>query len=703
VGIACFAHAWEVKKMNSNQGTPQHDRDKSKSKNNSPANSYMGMPSFFNFDFLETETEDSHRDKEVIINLPLDVCDSKFRCLKENDIPGKVMGPQNSCCSTMHGIGGPPSWINGSMKEEDVSVLSFEGALHEKFGNFQSPHVHPEPIIGRGMIESIENQALCFPLNVCNAPSYVIDMPIEEFEKESKQENISDVLSLDLQNSIDFEKNRITLKRERERLQKRKENQAGWNLNVHDPLFQREHRNYEYFRVCESGDDSVPMQLLEAQSIPPNSKEQCQDNEKSNKKRTLMPSMISKKKMCPFQINVEWKTLRQRKFGFLLLCIVVVTIFIVLVFTLSAGENEDKNDEPSRPDSLPCDDATNIFPECSCQDRLPRPISDSVISTYTLMTDFLSRTGAIKNSTLFTASPLSCTPENQAILWISEYNNKQQGINEVLQRYLLAVIHQLLNGHDWMRSAKWLSSESVCEWEGIVCTTPSYDISELNMVNNSLSGALPNNELKMLTSMRKLRMDHNPKLSGTLSSELMELPSLHTISFSSTNLSGNIPSRIGNNVTELLLSSTSLTGSLPTELGHVTSLRKLDMRGNQISGAIPTEVGNLPHLEYIDLSWNKLSGTVIYNWNTTFLNTLLIDHNKNLMGEFPEPPSSLLIRVNYAHTSLNGMVSEEYCKLKFLESVTLDCANGTNVGRCPCCRCVKPIRSSIERSYHSSL
>jgi hypothetical protein len=113
---------------------------------------------------------------------------------------------------------------------------------------------------------------------------------------------------------------------------------------------------------------------------------------------------------------------------------------------------------------------------------------------------------------------------------------------------------------------------------------------------------------------------------------------------------------------------------------------------NQLTGTIPTEFRSLKHSEYIDLSWNKLTGSIPNNWKASFLNTLLINHNHNLSGQISEPPSPLLIRVNFAHTSLSGKVPIKYCNLKFVDAVIMDCVNGTKLKYCAYCRCINAIQ-----------
>ena len=54
-----------------------------------------------------------------------------------------------------------------------------------------------------------------------------------------------------------------------------------------------------------------------------------------------------------------------------------------------------------------------------------------------------------------------------------------------------------------------------------------------------------------------------------------------------------------------------LTGpSRRAELGRLTSLRALDLEGNELTGPIPAELGNLANLEGLYLSFNPLTGSL---------------------------------------------------------------------------------------------
>ena len=64
--------------------------------------------------------------------------------------------------------------------------------------------------------------------------------------------------------------------------------------------------------------------------------------------------------------------------------------------------------------------------------------------------------------------------------------------------------------------------------------------------------------------------------------QLFVLPSLKTIEFSTN----------------------QLTGSIPTEIGQASLLKKIDLSSNQLDGLIPTELGLLQELTSLELHQN---------------------------------------------------------------------------------------------------
>jgi len=58
------------------------------------------------------------------------------------------------------------------------------------------------------------------------------------------------------------------------------------------------------------------------------------------------------------------------------------------------------------------------------------------------------------------------------------------------------------------------------------------------------------------------------------------------------------------------LGSNNLSGSIPSEIGNLTNLEWLYLDNNNLSGPIPPELGGLKKLNTLDLSLNNISGTL---------------------------------------------------------------------------------------------
>ncbi|GAU51044.1 hypothetical protein TSUD_411760 [Trifolium subterraneum] len=91
------------------------------------------------------------------------------------------------------------------------------------------------------------------------------------------------------------------------------------------------------------------------------------------------------------------------------------------------------------------------------------------------------------------------------------------------------------------------------------------------------------------------------------------------------------------NMTGLDLSCNNLTGSIPSQIGNLEKLIALNLSHNYLSGPIPITFSNLTQIESLDLSYNKLSGEIPSQLTQlNFLSTFNVSYN-NLSGT---PPST---------------------------------------------------------------
>mmetsp|Transcript_42645 Transcript_42645/g.137443 ORF Transcript_42645/g.137443 Transcript_42645/m.137443 type:complete len:467 (+) Transcript_42645:32-1432(+) len=137
-------------------------------------------------------------------------------------------------------------------------------------------------------------------------------------------------------------------------------------------------------------------------------------------------------------------------------------------------------------------------------------------------------------------------------------------------------------------------------------------LEKLTLLSKSLSGTVPG-ELchRSDGSLRKLVLDDNVKLSGTLPPECFLLPTLEEISAKKTRISGTLPSKITAPLRLLILEEVSLSGSVPEELCKGEKLEELVLRrANRVSGTLPTECLSHDTITKIDLKRTKVGGTI---------------------------------------------------------------------------------------------
>jgi len=101
------------------------------------------------------------------------------------------------------------------------------------------------------------------------------------------------------------------------------------------------------------------------------------------------------------------------------------------------------------------------------------------------------------------------------------------------------------------------------------------------------------------------------------------LTNLTSLYLNYNQLTGSIPSEIGNlpNLTSMYLNNNQFTGSISSEIGNLTNLTHLFLSSNQLIGSIPPEIGNLTNLNGLYLGWNQLTGEIpesICDLNNTF-------------------------------------------------------------------------------------
>ena len=309
-----------------------------------------------------------------------------------------------------------------------------------------------------------------------------------------------------------------------------------------------------------------------------------------------------------------------------------------------------------------------------------------------------------------------CTANTLAFWWLVADAN-YYSLEQIMERYALALLYIALGGKEWTQNQRWLSNQTICSWEGVTCHPDMDEVDDLTL--NDLAGTLPT-ELALLTSMQQLFVTASNLLHGKLPSEIGLLSNLMLLQFSNTAISGEIPSEIGllTGLTSLQLTANTFTGMLPVSIGTMTNLIELYLSHNVLEGAFPLEFWQLTKLELLDISYNSLriplateiglltslrqfaasasvlSGTIPSTIGMCTLLTFVDVSLNQLTGTIPLELANLtqieMLQVQDNH--LTGTIPDSMCELSSLKSlITIGCTENTkNSLVCPlgCCTSV---------------
>ena len=204
----------------------------------------------------------------------------------------------------------------------------------------------------------------------------------------------------------------------------------------------------------------------------------------------------------------------------------------------------------------------------------------------------------------------------------------------------LVALFNTSGGPNWDLNSGWLVTKAPCSWYGVTCDAGH--VAQLDLSFNDLSGSIPT-ELGNMPNLTDLSLSAN-QLSGSIPAELGNLSNLLTLELDGNELSGSMPAELGNlsNLTDLDLDGNELSGSIPAELGNLSNLNSLDLRNNELNGSIPAELGNLSNLWWLSLGSNELSGSIPAELgNLSNLSTLYLYDNKLLSGPLPQNMTKL--------------------------------------------------------------
>jgi Leucine-rich repeat (LRR) protein len=133
-----------------------------------------------------------------------------------------------------------------------------------------------------------------------------------------------------------------------------------------------------------------------------------------------------------------------------------------------------------------------------------------------------------------------------------------------------------------------------------------------------------------------------------------------------------------------------LTGNIPEQLCGLSSLQVLELSHNNLSGSIPTCLGNLKQMTtgggrlddmmlnstlegYLHMDLNLKGVTYDYAYRILPLVKMFDLSSNNLLGEIPEEIKNLkaLGSLNLSHNHLTGKIPEGIGRLQGLETLDL--------------------------------
>ncbi|RVW45038.1 LRR receptor-like serine/threonine-protein kinase FLS2 [Vitis vinifera] len=222
------------------------------------------------------------------------------------------------------------------------------------------------------------------------------------------------------------------------------------------------------------------------------------------------------------------------------------------------------------------------------------------------------------------------------------------------------------------KTMPWLTNFDV-SWNSLNGTIPlSIDLYIVDMENNSLSGEIPSSMGTLNSLMKPSIMDRRMQsllilrlrsnlFDGNIPSQVCSLSHLHILDLAHNNLSGSVPSCLGNlsgMATEI--SSERYEGQLKYTRGRwsLSQLETLDLSRNQLSGLIPPSMVSMTSLNHLNLSYNRLSGKIpTSNQFQTFNDPSIYRNNLALCGE---PLATKCPGDDEATTDSSGVDNEDH-------------------------------------------
>lgn len=303
------------------------------------------------------------------------------------------------------------------------------------------------------------------------------------------------------------------------------------------------------------------------------------------------------------------------------------------------------------------------------------------------------------------------SPQYRAAKYIlnDPYTQQLTDTDQLHERYASATFYFATHGKNWnscsltdedCTSGRWLVG-NVCDWfavscnedgrvisiifanaegNGLVGSLPAemhllHELNELVIINNTITGTLPEVFGEHATSMRSLLLPDN-ELEGEIPENYLSNSPLEFVHLGSNAFSGPVPTSLGqaSSLQQLDLSRNSMTGTIPEGFSSYTVLEALSLANNRLSGTISEELYDLPSLKFLHLKGNELDGSISTSIaNLSSLKELRIGETK-LSGYVPDELYALtnLVELDISQALFDGRLSIGLLNLNKLEKLIIN-------------------------------
>ncbi|KAK4436675.1 putative receptor-like protein kinase [Sesamum alatum] len=204
--------------------------------------------------------------------------------------------------------------------------------------------------------------------------------------------------------------------------------------------------------------------------------------------------------------------------------------------------------------------------------------------------------------------------------------------NKADLRALLSFKENILDPRGALDSWRYNQTVNYCTWNGISCSGRHRTrLVSIDLHSQGLVGSIP-------PHLASLGLSKN-NLSGTIPSFIGNFTFLRQLSLADCGFQGEIPESLVHlhNLESLTLDKNRLTGRIPYGLYNISTIRRFSMFSNQLQGNIPSHIGfTLANLRYLSLGDNNFTGLVPVSLsNASFLEAIGLFQNR-FTGPMPK-------------------------------------------------------------------